>query len=117
VTKPGETRSGRCRWCGRPFTVVARTGRPRAYCRRSCRQRDYEARRRAAEAGLGDDSVIVGRAELDELHDRLYELEAAVEDVQRDLAGKPTARAYREAVEWLLTAARPLVQKRLLDRT
>jgi hypothetical protein len=87
------------------------------YCRRSCRQRDYEARRRATEAGLGEDAVIIGRTELDELHDRLYELEAAVEDVERDLAGKPTARAYREAVEWLLTAARPLVRKRLLDRT
>jgi hypothetical protein len=87
------------------------------YCRRSCRQRDYEARRRATEAGLGEDSVIISRAELDELHDRLYELEAAVEDVERDLAGKPTATAYREAVKWLLTAARPLVQQRLLDRT
>ena len=87
------------------------------YCRRSCRQRDYEARLRATEAGLAEDAVIISRAELDELHDRLYELEAAVEDVERDLAGKPTATAYREAVEWLLTVARPLVQKRLLDRT
>jgi hypothetical protein len=94
---------------------VSGPGRPRAYCRQSCRQRDYEARRRAHEAGLGEAEVIIGRSELDELHDRLYELQAAIEDVERDLAGNPPARAYREAVEWLLTAARPAAA--LLDRT
>jgi hypothetical protein len=95
--------------------VVSGPGRPRAYCRRSCRQRDYEARSRAAEAGLGEAEVIISRAELDELHDKLYELQAAIEDVERDLAGHPPARAYREAVEWLLTVARPVAD--LLDRT
>ena len=89
-------------------------GRPRAYCRRSCRQRDYEARRRAGEAGLGDAELIISRAELDALHDRLYELEAAIDDVDRDLAaGKPGAAAYRDALEWVLTAARPLAELRL----
>ena len=72
---------------------------------------------RQAFESLNEGDEQKARAELDELHDRLYELEAAVEDVERDLAGKPTVTAYREAVEWLLTAARPLVQKRLLDRT
>src|SRR5262245_24111770 len=45
VTKSGTEQEGgaaapadgtrRCRWCGRPFTVVPGPGRPRAYCRRS----------------------------------------------------------------------------------
>jgi hypothetical protein len=64
--------------------------------------------------GLDDGRLVVTRAELEALHDRLYALEAAVEDVDRDLAAtaRPVARDYREAVEWLLAAARPLVKDR-----
>jgi hypothetical protein len=111
LPRTGAPGTRRCRWCNRPFTVIAGPGRPREYCRRSCRQRDYEARRRAAEVGLGDAELIVAKAELDALNDRLYELEAAVEDVDRDLAAagpEPDARTVRDALDWLLTAARPL---------
>ena len=48
------------------------------------------------------------RRAMDELRDRLYVLEAAIEDVERDLAGSPTKADYQEAVTWLLEAARPL---------
>jgi hypothetical protein len=103
----------RCRWCARPFTVAAGPGRPRLYCRRSCRQRDYEARRQAEDLGLGDARLVVARAELDALHDRLYELEAAIEDVDRDLAATtPGEDDYREALDWVLQAARPLTKLR-----
>ena len=98
----------RCRWCARPLTVKSGPGRPKEFCRRSCRQRDYEARQRSAEVGLSDDELVMTRAALDGLRDRLYVLEAAVEDVDRDLTGTPTKSDYREAVEWLLDAARPL---------
>lgn len=37
-----------CSWCSATFAVLARPGRPRLFCRRSCRQRAYERR-----AGLG----------------------------------------------------------------
>ena len=50
---------------------------------------------------------MVTRAELDDLHDRLYVLEAAVEDVERDLASATTIAEHREAIAWLLDAARP----------
>ena len=112
VNVPVTTR--RCRWCGRPFDVVPGPGRPREYCRRSCRQRDYEARRQSADLGLGDAHLVVARSELDALHDRLYELEAAIEDVDRDLAAAtpPGERDYREALEWILAAARPLTSLR-----
>jgi hypothetical protein len=120
VTKTDElvaedrTAVRRCRWCARPFTAAPGPGRPRQYCRRSCRQRDYEARRQAADLGLGDARLVVARSELDALHDRLYELEAAIEDVERDLAaaGTPDARDYREALDWVLQAARPLTALR-----
>jgi hypothetical protein len=73
---------------------------------------DYQARRRAAEVGLSEDELIVARRELDELYDRLYVLEAAVEDVDRDLADDPRPEDYRDAVAWLLDAARPVVERR-----
>lgn len=98
----------RCRWCARPFTVEPGPGRPREFCRRSCRQRDYEARRRAAEVGLSEHELVLTRQAMEELRDRLYVLEAAVEDVERDLAGTPSEADYRDAVAWLLDAARPL---------
>ncbi|HUW01707.1 MAG TPA: hypothetical protein VMW08_05105 [Acidimicrobiales bacterium] len=99
----------RCRWCGRRFPVARGPGRPREFCRRSCRQRDYEARRRASELGLSESELVMTRAELDELGDLLFVLEAAIEDVSRDLAGNPTKSDYAEAVDWLLAAARPVV--------
>jgi hypothetical protein len=98
----------RCRWCARPFEVTPGPGRPKEFCRRSCRQRDYEARQRALEVGLSEDELVLTRRVVDDLRDRLYVLEAAVEDVERDLEGSPTAAEYRDAVSWLLEAAKPL---------
>jgi septal ring factor EnvC (AmiA/AmiB activator) len=88
-------------------------GRPRVYCRRSCRQRDYEARQRAAELGLSERELVVTRAELDTLHDELYVLEAAIEDVDRDLAQARRREDYQQALEWLLAAARPVAALRI----
>jgi hypothetical protein len=75
---------------------------------------DYVARRRATDAGLGDDRIVVTRAELDDLHDRLYALEAAVEDAEADLRDARTVAEVRAAADHLLEAARPLVRLRLL---
>ena len=52
---------------------------------------------------------MVTRQQLDELYDQLYVLEAAIEDVDRDLADDDGPTAVREALDWLLDAARPLV--------
>ena len=102
----------RCRRCGRAF-AVQRTGRPRQYCRDSCRQMDYQARRRAKELGLSESELIMARSELDQLRDALYVLEAAVEDVDRDLeAGADDPAEVRQALNWLLDAARPLLALR-----
>jgi hypothetical protein len=49
--------------------------------------------------------VVVAGSELQRLHDRLYRLEAALEDVDADLAGRPSARDYRQAFEHLYEAA------------
>ena len=83
-------------------------GRPRGFCRRSCRQRAYESRRRARELGIGDSEIVLRRAELADLQDRMYVLRCAVEDVERDLAEDRSPESVRAALDWLLTNARPL---------
>jgi hypothetical protein len=99
----------RCRWCRRAFAANSGPGRPREFCRQSCRQRDYEARQTAVERGLDESQLIVTRSELDELRDKLYVLECAVEDVDRDLVVSSEPHELREALQWLLGAARPLI--------
>jgi hypothetical protein len=68
------------------------------------------ARHRAAELELSENELVVARSELDALHDELYVLACAVDDVERDLAGSrtPTAAELGDALRWLLDAAAPL---------
>ena len=98
----------RCRWCGRPLPTRAATGRPRRYCRAGCRQQAHIARKYAEVHGLGDDDVIIDRLQLEELQGALYCLQAAIEDVDGDLEGSPSAAEVRTALNWLLDNARPL---------
>jgi hypothetical protein len=84
----GEQR--RCGWCRRVLPEQGSVGRPRLYCGQACRQRAYEQRAATAKAGLPGDVVLVSRAELDGLQDRLYQLRCAIEDVQTLLTEKPT---------------------------
>jgi hypothetical protein len=65
-------------------------GRKRQYCGQPCRQRAYEQRNTTARAGLAGDVVLVSKAELDGLQDRLYQLRCALEDVQTLLGEKHT---------------------------
>jgi hypothetical protein len=95
----------RCRWCGRSYEAIAGPGRPRLYCRRSCRQRDYEARHRTTELGLGEHELIVTRQELNELRDRLYVLAETVKDVEHDLTDDD-ADDERRLLNVLLYAAK-----------
>jgi hypothetical protein len=104
-----EAQGRRCRWCQRPLTPREGPGRPREYCRQSCRQRDYEARQRAAERGLDEHEIVVTRGRLHGLYDRLWVLSCAIEDVDADLARASDAADYHAAVDWLLEAARPVV--------
>ena len=60
---------------------------------------------------------MVARTALDELHDALAVLEAAIIDVERDLALDDGLQSHREAMAWLLDAARPLVEPARLNLT
>jgi hypothetical protein len=95
----------RCRWCGRPFEPTPGAGRPRQFCKRSCRQRDYESRQRAGELGLNEDELIITRQELNELRDRMYVLAETVKDVEKDLTDDE-ADDERRLLNVLLYAAK-----------
>jgi tetrahydromethanopterin S-methyltransferase subunit G len=79
------------------------------FCSRSHRQRAYEARRRADSLKIPAGQAIVSESDLQSLHDRLYRLESAIEDVRTDLDGRPGPKAYKEAFEHLYDAAQDLV--------
>jgi len=89
----------RCRWCSRPLPTPAATGRPRRYCRASCRQQAFLARKLAAAHGLRDDEVIVRRAELEVIQDRVALLRAALDDLDRE--GATGAVDAAAALSWL----------------
>ena len=103
-----STTEERCRWCGRRLPDRTGPGRPRRFCRQGCRQQAHLARKLAAAHGLGDDDVIISRTQLEELQGALYCLQAAIEDVDRDLAASSTPADLRDAVRWLLDNARPV---------
>lgn len=83
-------------------------GRKPEFCRRSHRQRHYEARTLAERRGLAAGEVLVDRASVGKLNDRLYVLEAACEDVIADVASDVSVDSYRQALTHLLEAALPL---------
>lgn len=51
---------------------------------------------------------MVSKEELDRLHDRLYTLESALDDVDGDLAGKPRDADFKAAFRHLYAAASDL---------
>ena len=97
-----------CAWCGRAFASSGGTGRKARYCRRSHRQRAFEARCLAVRMGLDSGEALVDAEALCRLRDRLYILESALDDVEGDLKGRPGPEEYKRAFQHLYAAAAPL---------
>lgn len=57
---------------------------------------------------IPDGQIVVSQAQLDRLHDRLYTLESALDDVDADLAGRAREGDYRAAFRHLHAAANDL---------
>lgn len=118
MTKVGDDaqeQRSRCRWCRRVLPTQ-KIGRPRVFCSQACRQWDWVGRQRARELQLNENELVVTKAELDALHDELFVLACAVDDVERDVAaagGKPSTKELDEMLTWLLDAARPLRDREL----
>jgi hypothetical protein len=97
----------RCGWCRRVLPEQGTVGRKRQYCGQPCRQRAYEQRSTTARAGLPGDVVLVTKAELDGLQDRLYQLRCALEDVQTLMGERHTkAELERSLTEVLRSTGR-----------
>lgn len=109
-TDGSRVRSGpRCRYCRKVFAATSGPGRKKEFCSQACRQWDWVGRQRARELQLSEDELVVARAELDALYDDLFVLSCAVSDTERELAtANLSARGLRDALDWLLDAARPL---------
>jgi hypothetical protein len=90
------------------LVIGGRQGRPRRYCRRSHRQRAYEARRLAERMGLDSGDTLVATNDLERVRDRLYVLESALDDVEADLRGAAPVEEYRRAFQHLYAAAAQL---------
>jgi hypothetical protein len=105
VTVTLKTEMAHCAWCGRTFALSGGLGRRARYCRRSHRQRAFEARCLAARMGLDSGEALVDAEALCRLRDRLYVLESALDDVEGDLRGKPGPEEYRRAFQHLYAAA------------
>jgi hypothetical protein len=71
----------------------------------------------AAAHGLGDDDLIVSREQLEELQSLLYCLQAALEDVDRDLSRSSEPDDVAEAFAWLRENATPVAQIWIEPRT
>lgn len=107
----------RCGWCRRVLPQAGSVGRPRLYCGQACRQRAYEQRAATAKAGLPGDVVLVSRAELDGLQDRLYQLRCALEDVQTLLTERPTKAELERSLADLLRSTGRLDRLWITERT
>jgi hypothetical protein len=75
------------------------------------------ARKLAAAHGLGDDDLIVSRAQLEELQSRVYCLQAALEDIERDLAVSSDPVDVLDALKWLQENAGPVADLWIEPRT
>ncbi|WNV77740.1 hypothetical protein [Geodermatophilus sp. DSM 44513] len=101
-TPPARDGERRCGWCRRVLPEQGSVGRPRQYCGQACRQRAYEQRAATTRAGLSGDVVLVTRAELDGLQDRLYQLRCAIEDVQTVLGERHTKAELERSLQELV---------------
>ena len=105
LSRASDVPRKRCDWCGAGFAANNGPGRPSRYCRRSHRQRAYEARQLAVAHQLGADDVLVSASLLADLQDAVYLIEAALEDIDRDLAEVDDPRSHRDALWHLYGAA------------
>ena len=97
-----------CGWCGSALLQPSGAGRPRRWCKPSCRQQAHIARRLAEAAGLGDDQLVVGRRDYELLQERLASLRAAVADLDRVPPLDDDAVELKRSLDWLLSHARQL---------
>lgn len=102
----------KCAWCGRELPTGGR-GRPRKYCRASCRQRAYEQRQKIPGTGNAPETVIIHPDKARVLEDELFELRCAAEDIATAAAEEADADEIRQLCGELVELARRIEKLRL----
>ena len=115
TAKDTRAKAGRCGWCGEAF-VQHPKGRPRRWCKQSCRQRAFEARKYSQRLGVDDAALMVDRHQYELLLDRRYEVVMAVRDIRKDQNGDQTGRPP-EQLDWLLSHVERLLEVSVEPKT
>lgn len=97
------TNLARCGWCARTLEPKPGAGRPRQYCKQSCRQQAFIARK------TGEPLAGVDPEKLGSLLDAVYCLEMAIKDVRTDLKDSVGPSEVESAAKWLLHNAKACV--------
>lgn len=105
-----KSSTARCLWCGERFATTGGPGRRPKYCRRSHRQRAYEARQVAVERGLADGEVLVSIDTWHRLRDAIYVAETAAADAGVDLLEADSEEELASIVSDLRAAIDGVVQ-------
>lgn len=79
-------RPAECEHCGRSFTLNDGPGRPRKYCRRSCRQRAFEQRRHVGDQAWADARLVRMAAEVAAGEDRIDRVREVLDELMADVA-------------------------------
>ena len=103
-----------CAWCGGAIENPGNVGRPRRFCRRSHRQRAYEARSLARRGTPGPDHVLVSLQGWERLSRALEGLQTAAGTLAAN--ADPTTSDLSEAVGRLGAAVAVLQGAVELDR-
>ncbi len=97
----------RCAWCGKEMADNP-SGRKRKYCDQSCRQRAYEQRKLLEGTAIPADSLILSAEKAEMLHDQLFELRCAAEDISTAVAEGEDRSGVQTLTEELVTLAREI---------
>ena len=103
-----------CAWCGKDVAPNA-TGRRRKYCGQSCRQRAYEQRAQLKGTGIDQDSIILRPSMVEGLHDQLFELRCAAEDIVTAVTEGDNPADIKELTDEMLAIARRVENFRVTD--
>ncbi|WP_231598905.1 hypothetical protein [Corynebacterium occultum] len=111
VTPNRPTPPATCAWCGKDIHNHPR-GRPRKYCRQSCKQRAYEQRNKVSGTGIPAEAVIIQPERLAVLKDSLFELRCAAEDIATAAEEGAESAEIRELCRELVGLARTIEKLR-----
>ncbi len=100
-----------CGWCGSAIEATGRRGRPSRYCRRSCRQRAYEARKQAEL-----DAALAAATAKPSRRGRRGDAVGLLAEIEQDLLVVSQARALHSSVGPTVGLAALARVKQCLDR-